>query len=106
MNKREMLALICLGLVVGLLIPTDIFASEVSDVYGAKDILKVGGKLKTFMFDVAVPYVGGIFGGIRAVKSLASNEYESLGKWALLAASSFIIPPYINNVWGSAMLIF
>jgi hypothetical protein len=104
MNKTKIITLVCLGVAIGLVLPSDIFATT-TDVYGAKEIAKIGNKLKDFMFEVAVPYAGGIFGGINTIKSFMSNNYQSMGIFAMLTASSFIVPPFLNGVFGSSMLL-
>lgn len=105
MNNKEMVFWLALGSVVGLVIPMDICASQVQDIYGAKEIMKVGGNLKTFMFDVVVPYVAFAFGGVQTVRSLASNNYQSMGAYGLLTASSFVMPAFLGGVFGNSMLI-
>src|SRR4051812_30651208 len=91
MKKMEILACVCLGIAVGLLLPTEVFVANTT-VYGAKEIAKIGDNLKDFMFDVAVPYTAGIFGGYHTIKSFMANHYQSMGVFALLTASSFIVP--------------
>lgn len=104
MKKREIFALACLGIAVGMLLPLEVLAKTTS-VYGAKEITKIGDNLKNFMFDVAVPYTAGIFGGYHTIKSFMANHYQSMGVFALLTASSFIVPPFLKGVFGASMLL-
>jgi hypothetical protein len=93
------------GLMICLLIPFDAFAAQVKDVYGARKILEIGSNLKTFMFETAVPYTAGIFGGVNVIRSLSTNNYQALGGYGLLTASAFVVPPFLEGIFGSSMLI-
>jgi hypothetical protein len=104
MQKRKILALACLGIAIGAFLPLEIFATQ-TNVYGAKEIAKIGDNLKDFMFDVAVPYTAGIFGGYHTIKSFMANHYQSMGIFVLLTASSFIIPPFLKGAFGTSMLL-
>ncbi len=104
MKKGQILALACLGIAISLMIPTEVLANTTS-AYGAKEIAKIGDNLKNFMFDIVVPYTAGIFGGYHTMKSFMANNYQSMGVFALLTASSFVVPPFISGVFGSSMLL-
>ena len=104
MKKKEILAVACLGIALGMLLPAEVFATKTS-VYGAKEITQIGDNLKNFMFDIAVPYTAGIFGGYHTIKSFMANHYQSMGVFALLTASSFIVPPFLKGVFGASMLL-
>lgn len=104
MKTRDVLAIACLAIAIGLILPSEVLASK-TDVYGAKEIIKIGENLKNFMFDIAVPYTAGIFGGYHTIKSFMSNHYQSMGVFALLTATSFIVPPFLNGAFGSSMLL-
>lgn len=104
MERRKILAIIGLGIVAWLAMPAESYAAQTT-VYGAKEISKIGDKLKDFMFNVAVPYAGGIFGGINTIKSFMANNYQAMGVFALLTASSFVVPHFLDGVFGSSMLL-
>lgn len=104
MKKRELITFICLGVLLSTFVPTEILATKTNE-YGAQQITAIGDKLQSFMFDVVVPYTGGIFGGIHTVKSLVNNNYQAMGGFALLAASSFILPHFLKGVFGNSLLL-
>ena len=104
MKKKEIISLVCFGIALGLLIPMDAFATKTTG-YGGKEIAKIGTDLKDLMFNIAVPYTAGIFGGYNTVKSFMSNNYQAMGAFALLTASSFVMPPFLNGIFGSSMLL-
>lgn len=104
MKRRELLALICLGVCLGVLLPGDVFATK-TNMYGAKEVSEIGKNLQSFMFDIVVPYVAGIVGGYQTVKAFMANNFQSMGMFALLTASSFVMPPFLNGVFGTSMLL-
>ena len=104
MKKRDILAFVCLAIATSMILPAEVFAAK-TNVYGAKEIAEIGDNLKNFMFDVAVPYTAGIFGGYHTIKSFMANHYQSMGVFALLTASSFIVPPFLKGVFGTSMLL-
>ncbi|WP_158383140.1 hypothetical protein [Candidatus Protochlamydia sp. R18] len=57
------------------------------------------------MFDTAVPYAAGIFGGYNVIKAFMANHYQSMGVFALLTATSFIVPPFLKGVFGASLLL-
>ena len=104
MSKKELLTLACLGIAVGVLLPTEIFANKTT-AYGAQEVARIGKDLKDFMFEILIPYAGGIFGGYQTIKSFMTNNYQSMGVFALLTATSFIMPPFLNGAFGAGMLL-
>ncbi len=104
MKKQKIVAIACLTIAIGLMLPVEVLASKTS-VYGAKEISKIGNNLQAFMFDIAVPYTAGIFGAYHTIKSFIANHYQSMGVFALLTASSFIVPPFLKGVFGASILL-
>lgn len=105
MSNKNVWVLIFVGLAISMMIPVEVFAAK-SDVFGGKEIMKAGVTMRSFIFDVAIPFGGGIFAGIYSFKALSQNNYQVAGAFLLLAgALMFVVPAFINGTYGTSALI-
>lgn len=94
-----------MGLAISMMIPVEVFAAK-SDVFGGKEIMKAGVTMRSFIFDVIIPYGGGIFAGVYCFKSLSQNNYQMAAAFLLLAGSLIVVvPAFINGTFGTSALI-
>lgn len=105
MSQKNVFNLILMGLAMSLMIPVEVLAAK-SNVFGGQDIMKAGVTMRSFIFDVIIPFGGGIFAGVYSFKALLQNNYQVAAAYLLLAgALIFVVPAFINGTFGTSALI-
>lgn len=99
MNRKSILACVCMGLVLATLLPTDLLA-ETSDKFGGAEITSKSHDIQKFLFGPPMRLAGVLGGAYGVLQAVLTSAMKPLIVYGGIGMAVNVVPKFIDGVFS------